>query len=167
MNELWGNWRIGGFLSFRELDQHSAAAYLSGVLIRALIFCLLAFNVSCISLYLWLLRDAVISSSDFAFLVFSCFCFVLFFLPYCMGTRAHFYHSFFFLHVLFSLGGLHFRSSSSLYPYCGQSCKCLHMHGAFFCPPFAFIITTSYPCVFLFALYYASSFFFFARAPRL
>lgn len=29
-----------GFLSFRELDQHSAAAYLSGVLIRALLFCL-------------------------------------------------------------------------------------------------------------------------------
>jgi len=37
MNEL-GYWRIRGFLSFRELDQHSAPAYLSGVLIRALLF---------------------------------------------------------------------------------------------------------------------------------
>lgn len=36
-----------GFLSFRELDQHSAAAYLSGVLIRTLLFMSLIYCPFC------------------------------------------------------------------------------------------------------------------------
>lgn len=82
-----------------------------------------------------------------------------------MGTRAHFYHSL-FSHLLFSLGGLHFRSSSSLYSYCGRCASASTAHSSVH--HLRFIITTSYPCVFSFALFHYAAFFFLRpRAPSL
>lgn len=64
------------FLSFRELDQHSAAAYFSGVLIRTLLF--MSFDL-------------------LPLFCFRCFCLFL----YCMGTRALFHIPFFFFFLTF------------------------------------------------------------------
>lgn len=100
------------FLSFRELDQHSAAAYFSGVLIRTLLF--MSFDL-------------------LPLFCFRCFCLFL----YCMGTRALFHIPFFFF--LSPLGGLHFRSLSSLYSYCGRSAALTQR--LCFCRPFAFLIS--------------------------
>jgi hypothetical protein len=106
-----------GFLSFRELDQHSAAAYLSGVLIRTLLFMSLIYCPFCFG------------------------CFLSFSVLH--GDSGALPHSFFYS----PLGGLHFRSLSSLYSYCGRFAALAQR--LCFSRPFAFFITLIPQCFLL------------------
>lgn len=131
MNEL-GYWRIGGgFLSFRELDQHSAAAYLSGVLIRDSAYHLLMSFAIAFSFLIWLLLASVLHGDsgalftfflhhweDFAFQVIVKACILI-----VVGTRRS--HSTF---VFSTICVLRFINNPHTLVFCLSCLSLLHCH---------------------------------------